>query len=171
MLLSSAMGTGKAMDFGAERGAPKIARLKDISTPDTEALRRLSEAHYKEFNMRLEGEENSDLENPRAAYIETNGAVFVLRDGDDIVGSVAVLPDADGVAQLKRLQLLPAHRGRGMGQVLLKAAMEYAHERGLARVSVEAHEKDADMREALRKLDFHPTENHGELLGFERASH
>jgi hypothetical protein len=59
---------------------------------DQPHLRRLVSEVLGEFGFELDEEWGRDLENPQAEYVDTGGAVFVLCDRDEIVGSCALQP-------------------------------------------------------------------------------
>lgn len=76
-----------------------------------------------------------------------HGRLWVALDGDAVVGCAAITPVREGVCELKRMYLLPACRGRGVGRRLLGEALGYARER-YQRVELETHTK----MEAARRL-------------------
>jgi putative acetyltransferase len=66
------------------------------------------------------------------------GRLWVALDGGRVVGCAAITPIREGVCELKRMYLLPAQRGRGVGRRLLGEALGYAREH-YARVELETH--------------------------------
>ena len=65
------------------------------------------------------------------------GAFFVARDGDSPVGCGAVRLLDDGRAELKRMYVVPARRGDGVGRALLEALEDAARELGARTVVLE----------------------------------
>jgi putative acetyltransferase len=53
----------------------------------------------------------------------------VASSGDELIGRVVVVP-AEGRAEIKRLWVDPAMRGRGVASALLRAALKHAGENG-----------------------------------------
>jgi putative acetyltransferase len=76
-----------------------------------------------------------------------SGRLWVALDGGAVVGCAAISPIREDVCELKRMYLLPAYRGQGLGRRLLGEALDYARER-YRRVELETHTK----MEAARKL-------------------
>jgi putative acetyltransferase len=67
-------------------------------------------------------------------YRPPRGAFFVVRQGEAVVGSVGVEQiDAD-TAELHRLYLDAALRGRGTGRALVEAALEWCRARSVSHV-------------------------------------
>lgn len=72
------------------------------------------------------------------------GVLFLATEDDQPIGCVGVRFTA-GVAELTKVFTLPAHRGRGVGSRLLRAAEEACRERGISTVRLDTR---ADLGEA-----------------------
>ena len=76
-----------------------------------------------EYGFSVDPVLESDLEDPAAAYNQ----IWVATDGERVIGSVAMrLLDDGKVAEMKRMYLQPAYRGRGLGRALLNQAVTWA---------------------------------------------
>jgi putative acetyltransferase len=71
-----------------------------------------------------------------ARYQAPGGAFFVVRDGDVVVGSVGVERVDETTAEVHRLYLDVALRGRGTGRALMEAAIGWCRAGGLRRVTL-----------------------------------
>lgn len=58
--------------------------------------------------------------------VADGGQVLVARDGEDIVGCVALVAEEPGVFEISKMAVTPRARGRGIGRLLLNAAVGYA---------------------------------------------
>jgi len=67
-------------------------------------------------------------------YEPPHGAFFVVRDGGRVVGSVGVDRPEDGAAELHRLYLDPAVRGRGLGDTLVQTIVGWCRDRDVRRL-------------------------------------
>lgn len=67
-------------------------------------------------------------------YEPPGGAFFVVRDRGRVVGSVGVDRIADDTAELHRLYLDPAVRGRGLGDALVETIVGWCRDHGIARL-------------------------------------
>lgn len=99
-----------------------------------------------------------EVRNLPGAYKAPGGALLLARLDGAAVGCVALRPGPDGSAEIKRLFVRPAARGRGIGKVLAETILEVARSRGYEEVVLDTL---PEMDEALRlysALGFEPTE-------------
>src|SRR2546430_16173165 len=73
---------------------------------------------------------DADLTDIRGSYLERGGRFWVLVDDGRVVGTVAVVPAGRGACEVKRLYLLPAYRGRGLGRALMERGFDWARTSG-----------------------------------------
>jgi GNAT superfamily N-acetyltransferase len=67
-------------------------------------------------------------------YEPPDGAFFVVREGERILGSVGVHRAGDGTAELHRLYLDPALRGCGLGNALVETVLGWCRNSGVTRL-------------------------------------
>jgi GNAT superfamily N-acetyltransferase len=91
----------------------------------------------REFGFEPDAALDTDLDDPAGAY----AALWIVVDGDDVVGSVALRELGDGTALLKRMYLRPAARGHGTGKQLLGVALGWAREHGVRSIRLDTSER------------------------------
>jgi GNAT superfamily N-acetyltransferase len=86
---------------------------------DVEAARRLFREYAAEIGVDLcfQGF-GRELENLPGDYAPPGGRLLLAREGDEVIGCGALRPFRAGVGEMKRLYVLPAHRGSGAGRAL-----------------------------------------------------
>ena len=75
---------------------------------------------------------------------------------DDAAGCVAVRLLDPQTAEMKRLYVRAAHRGKGLGRALAEAAITAAREAGCARIVLDTLPKMAEAQGLYRTLRFRP---------------
>lgn len=80
----------------------------------------------------------AELADLARAYAAPPSALFVADDGASICGTLAVRFHDDGSAELKRMFVRPAARGRGHAARLLRTALEHIEQAGARRVWLES---------------------------------
>jgi len=113
---------------------------ESFDSPDVIAL---CEAQQREMNG-LYGE--ADIGPPRDArmFVPPDGVFLVIRDDDGralACGGVARFDDSRG--ELKRMYVLPEHRGRGFGRRLLEELERGARDLGYVGVVLETGDRQA----------------------------
>lgn len=82
----------------------------------------------------IEEADREILDNPVENIMNRGGDVLIARDGDSIVGCVALVPTGAGVFELSKMSVTPELRGRGYGRRIIHAAINRA--RGLGATSL-----------------------------------
>jgi GNAT superfamily N-acetyltransferase len=116
-------------------------------------FRDLVEATLVEFGFRVDPVLERDLDDPAAAY---DAAWVVVAEGE-VVGSVAMRRTAEGEAELKRMYVRPAWRGRHIGRRLLETALDWAREHGVRTVRLDTAERMVAARRLYEAVGFSRT--------------
>jgi ribosomal protein S18 acetylase RimI-like enzyme len=74
---------------------------------------------------------DQDLADIEANYWDRRGAFFVMLDGEEVIGTVALQRETDASCELCRMYLAPEYRGRGLGRKLLEHFVREAKASGL----------------------------------------
>ena len=99
-------------------------------------------------------------------YAPPGGCLLLARAAAGPVGIVAVKPLAPEVAEIKRLYVVPAARGAGLGRRLLEAAIGRARRIGYVRIRLDSHREHMAAAIALyRRLGFTEIPPYGPDLG------
>lgn len=108
------------------------------SSEDVEVARRLfvEYAAALDFSLCFQGfdEELAGLPEP---YTPPTGALLLARDWKQAVGCVACRKLTDTVCEMKRLYVMPSHRGRRVGQRLAERIIEEATHAGYERMRLD----------------------------------
>ncbi len=108
-------------------GPPLVARVKELF---------LEYAGSLGFDLCFQGF-GEELAGLPGGYAPPEGCLLLALVEGCPAGCVAIRPLAPGVAELKRLYVRLAHRGRGAGRALARAALEHARRAGYSRVRLD----------------------------------
>ena len=101
---------------------------------DDPDVRRLTAAQQAELRARYEGGQEPGTP-PSAADV---AVVLLARDaGGEALGCGALRPLEDGVAEIKRMYVVPAARGRGLSKLVLAGLEAAARDRGWTTLRLE----------------------------------
>ena len=118
------------------------ALIRPIRAADDAAVAFIIREVMATFGASGPGYSSSDpeVDAMSAAYDGARAAYFVLEDGGQVLGcgGIAPLAGADpDVCELRKMYLLPAARGRGLGKRMLTRCLEAARGRGYRRCYLE----------------------------------
>ncbi len=89
----------------------------------------------------LEEHDLEQLQHPEAHILPNNGAIFLAKFNNEIVGTVAMVNTGENTYELAKMSVTPAVQGRGAGKLLALAAIEYARQMGATMVWLESNRK------------------------------
>jgi GNAT superfamily N-acetyltransferase len=112
------------------------------------------EAHSQWHDPPFDTWSRNVFEAPRA----TADAIFVARDGDQVVGLTYLVLRGNGEAEVGDTGVLQSHRRRGIARALKLMATRYAAEHGIPRVHTDNRSDNAGMLALNTELGFRPTE-------------
>lgn len=130
------------------RVPPPIVRVISVRNPDEiEIVRCLFREYASSLEIDLEYQGfSAELQTLPGAYRPPAGGLFLARVDDMAAGCVGIRPLRERICEMKRLYVRPAHRGAGLGPLLVQTAIEAARAR--VRGDVARHASDHGRRAA-----------------------
>ena len=135
-------------------------RITEARWPDDRAT---VEALFREYIASLT--EDISFQNPDdelaglpGKYARPGGVVLIAWDGAAAAGAIAYRMLEPGVAEMKRLYVRPAYRGRSLGRELANELIDDARARGYRTVMLDTLESMSAARTLYRDLGFVPVE-------------
>ena len=75
-----------------------------------------------------------DLDDVQKSYFENSGVFLVTVSGGQVVGTGAFHRYAEGICETRRVTLLPAYRGRGLGYAMMMELQRQAQAMGYSKM-------------------------------------
>jgi ribosomal protein S18 acetylase RimI-like enzyme len=101
---------------------------------------------------------DAELAGLPGAYTPPGGGLWLAREGDELAGCVAMRPLDTSRAEMKRLYVRPAFRGKGVGRLLAEQIIDAATVAGYRHVCLDTLPTMADAIRLYRSLGFVPIE-------------
>ncbi|HEY4472348.1 MAG TPA: GNAT family N-acetyltransferase [Stellaceae bacterium] len=126
------------------------------SQEDLEIARALFRAYAESLPFSLDFQNfATELDALPAPYNPPAGCLLIARQDGDAIGVIGLKPFAPGIAEIKRLYVLPEARGTGLGRALADRAIAEARVKGYERVRLDTHRPSMAAAITLyRKLGF-----------------
>lgn len=113
------------------------AVIREYRKGDEEAINRVIKSVFDEYGWLWDPKtENKDTYSVEEHYHRTGGGFWVLENGDEVVGTVALRGKEDGLCGLYRVYVPSQHRGHGYGRTLFRFAVEKAKQLGYERMEI-----------------------------------
>ena len=120
-----------------EMEPPSGVHFRRATSADGEAVRTLIYRVLSEYDM-APSPERDDRDLYDIADVYRGGVFEVLVDeANVIIGTYGLRPAANGVCDLRKMYLSAAHRGKGLGRLLLSRAVAQARALGFGRIELE----------------------------------
>ena len=104
--------------------------------------------HFYELNrawieqyFAMEPPDERALVHPEQEILAKGGAIWFALIGDEVVGTCALKPSDEGVYELTKMAVSPAHQRRGIGEQLIAAAVTEFEARSGRRLFLETNAK------------------------------
>jgi N-acetylglutamate synthase-like GNAT family acetyltransferase len=104
-----------------------MAVIIDYEDQYLQAFQRLNIEWLKKFNL-LESHDLEVLKYPRENVIDKVGFIFILKEGDVVIGTAGIFKLNDKEFELIKMFVAPEYRGRKYGDMLLTKCIAKAKE-------------------------------------------
>jgi N-acetylglutamate synthase-like GNAT family acetyltransferase len=94
------------------------------------------------------------LENYQSEILDTGGAIFLVKAGDTIVGSAALIYEGNGLFELAKMAVIVQFQGRGISNMLIEKCLEKALELGATKVYLVSNSRLTTAIGLYRKYGF-----------------
>lgn len=96
-----------------------------------------------------------DMDKVRSHYFEAGGTFLVVVNGERVIGSGALRKMEDETAELKRMWLLEAYHGQGIGYRLITQLIDFARKNGYTRICLQTSPEQVRALDFYRKVGFY----------------
>ena len=70
------------------------------------------------------------LDNPKEIVIERGGFIWLAKAGNEIVGTVGIMPEGHGIFELIKMCVAESWRGKGISKLLMETCLQKVKELG-----------------------------------------
>jgi len=118
-------------------------------------------SHFYEFNVEwlekyfyVEDYDREVLSKPQHYIIKPGGHIFFAKQNNEILGTVALLKNSEGMYELTKMAVSPKHQGKKVGQLLMQYCIDFAKENTYKKLFLYSHTILANAIYIYRKYGF-----------------
>ena len=97
-----------------------------------------------------------------ATSISSDGALYLLREKEEIIGMGAIRKLKEGIGEIKRMYIKPEYRGKGLGREMLQLLLSKGKEYGFSEIYLETGAFMKTAQGLYRSMGFHDREEYPE---------
>lgn len=128
--------------------------VREYTAEDAAAFRDLNLAWVEAF-FTVEAEDRAQLEDPQTHILDPGGAILIAEYNGEAVGTAGLVPGhGEGVLELIKMSARTDVQGKGIGRVLMEAAIAKSRDMGAAQIWLETNTKLAAALALYRKVGF-----------------
>ncbi len=120
--------------------------VRSFVSGDAQAFHDLNMEWLTAF-FHAEAKDEATLSDPEGTILAPGGQILLAGLAGQTVGCVALLPMPDGAYEVAKMAVAPEAQGRGVGRLLMSAAIAWARGNGVRRLYLESN---ARLAPALR---------------------
>ena len=117
---------------GTSDAGPSVVRYREELRAAFEQLNR----DWIESYFVLEDADREVFADPGHSILDRGGQIFFVVEKGNALGTCAVLRHSSAECEIAKMAVAPAARGRGLGHLLMAAAIDYAREIGATRILI-----------------------------------
>jgi ribosomal protein S18 acetylase RimI-like enzyme len=127
-----------------------------------EAFERLNREWIETYFV-VEEADREAFADPGGKIVGRGGEIFFVVEGDEVLGTCAVIAHSPEVHEIAKMAVAPAARGRGFGDLLMKACVGFSRAAGAREIVIVSNTR---LEPAIRLYEKHgfvrvPFENDG----------
>jgi putative acetyltransferase len=96
-------------------------------------FRRLNLEWLDKYNL-TESHDLLILDDPQGIVLDNGGFIWLAKAGEEIVGSVGIMNEGEGIFELIKMGVNENWRGKGIGRMLIEVCLRKAQEIGVRRL-------------------------------------
>ena len=92
-------------------------------------FKRMNLDYLDKYNL-TESHDMIILDKPEEIVIKSGGFIWLAKAGDEIVGTVGIMPEGHGIFELIKMCVAESWRGRGISKLLMETCLQKVKELG-----------------------------------------
>ncbi len=127
--------------------------IREYEEKDKDVVKKIiSDTVFEIFNQEIQN--TDDFKDFKKHYAERDGVLYVAEKNGKVIGTVAIRRESENSARLRRMYLLKECRGKGIGGMLLKKAIEFCKSKNYKKIILSTYPQMKEAIEFYRRNGF-----------------
>jgi GNAT superfamily N-acetyltransferase len=131
-----------------------MVRIINYEEKHHEDFRRLNMEWLEKYNL-AESHDLEVLDDPTGTILERGGVIYMAEDDGQLVGSAALMKEAEGVYELAKMAVDPQWRGKGISKLLIEKCLDTARSWNATKVTLYSNSQLQTALNLYKKYGFY----------------
>ena len=104
--------------------------------------------------FKIEPIDRQVLEQHKKYILDKGGFIFFAKEGDKIIGTVALKKESDELFELSKMGVVPKAQGKGIGSMLVEHCIQFAKDHNIPKLFLDSSRKLDNALHIYRKKGF-----------------
>jgi len=100
-----------------------------------EAFKKLNLEWLDKYNL-TESHDLLVLNDPESTILDRGGFIWLAKEGDEIVGTAAIMYEGHGIFELAKMSVTKEWQGKGISKILIETCLKKAKEAGAKKITL-----------------------------------
>ena len=117
-------------------------------------FRRLNLEWLEKYNL-AESHDLQVLDDPKGTILDRGGVIYMAEEDGQLIGSAALMKEAEGIYELAKMAVDPHWRGKGISKLLIEKCLETARSWNATKVTLYSNSQLQTALSLYKKYGFY----------------
>ncbi len=131
-----------------------MVRIIDYEQKHHEDFRRLNLEWLEKYNL-AESHDLEVLDDPKGTILDRGGVIYMAEEDGQLIGSAALMKEAEGIYELAKMAVAPRWRGKGISKLLIEKCLDTARSWNATKVTLYSNSQLQTALSLYKKYGFY----------------
>ncbi len=131
-----------------------MVRIIDYEQKHHEDFRRLNLEWLEKYNL-AESHDLQVLDDPKGTILDRGGVIYMAEENGRLIGSAALMKEAEGIYELAKMAVDPQWRGKGISKLLIEKCLDTARSWNAKKVTLYSNSQLQTALSLYKKYGFY----------------
>jgi GNAT superfamily N-acetyltransferase len=131
-----------------------MIRIIDYEEKHHDDFRRLNMEWLEKYNL-AESHDLEVLDDPKGTILDRGGVIYMAEEDGQLIGSAALMKEAEGIYELAKMAVAPRWRGKGISKLLIEKCLDTARSWNATKVTLYSNSQLQTALSLYKKYGFY----------------